>query len=134
MPDGRLARPRRIQGRQVAGLCIFRRAGSRGRRRCGRNLRPVHDRREGGLMDERQRRVGENEVLYRSVNERIEELNATFGTMTDSLTVVCECGRAACAEQIELPASDYERVRADPALFIIIPGHEIPDVEDVVET
>ena len=26
----------------------------------------------------------------------------------------------------------YELVRSDPLLFTVVPGHEIPDVEDVV--
>lgn len=47
--------------------------------------------------------------------------------------VVCECGELECAEQIVVPLSDYERVRSDSALFLIVPGHEKPDVEDVVE-
>jgi recombinational DNA repair protein RecR len=83
-------------------------------------------------MDERERRIAENEILYRSVNERIEDLNAAFGAMTESMSVVCECGEGACAEQIEIGAADYERVRADPTHFIVLPGHEIADVEEVV--
>jgi hypothetical protein len=84
-------------------------------------------------MDERARRIGENEILYRTVNEKIEDLNAAFGTVTETMTVVCECGDAACAEQIELDLPTYERVRGDPALFVTLPGHEEPDVESVVE-
>jgi hypothetical protein len=83
-------------------------------------------------MDERKRRIGENEILYRSVNERIEDLNATFGAVTDSMSVVCECGEGACAQQIEIGVEDYEHVRADPTHFIVLPGHEIGDVEEVV--
>jgi hypothetical protein len=85
-------------------------------------------------MDERARKIGENEALYRTVNERIEGLNKAFGTVTETMTVVCECGDASCAAQIALDVSEYERVRADPTMFIIVPGHEIPDVEDAVET
>jgi hypothetical protein len=84
-------------------------------------------------MDERARRIGENEILYRSVNEKIEGLNAAFGTLTQSMTVVCECGEATCATQIDLDVPTYERIRADGDLFVIVPGHEIPDVESVVE-
>jgi hypothetical protein len=85
-------------------------------------------------MDERARKIGENEALYRTVNERIEGLNQVFGTLTDTMTVICECGDGACAEQIEITVADYERIRSDPTLFVIVSGHEIPDVEDVVET
>jgi len=85
-------------------------------------------------MDERARRIGENEALYRSINERIEDLNEAFGTLSGAMTVICECGDAACAEQIDLDVATYERVRADPTHFVIRPGHEIEDVEDVIET
>ena len=84
-------------------------------------------------MDERTRRIGQNEALYRAVNEKIEGLNEAFGLVAESMAVVCECGKLECAEQIELDIPSYERVRADPELFIVVPGHEIPDVEDVVE-
>jgi hypothetical protein len=84
-------------------------------------------------MDEREQKIGENEALYRTVNERIESLNQAFGTLTNTMTVVCECGDVTCAEQIEIEIAEYERIRSDPTLFIIVPGHEIADVEDVVE-
>jgi hypothetical protein len=84
-------------------------------------------------MDERARRIGENEALYRAINEKIEDLNVAFGTMTETLAVVCECGKLDCAEQIELDVPTYERVRSEPTTFVVIPGHELPDVEEVVE-
>jgi hypothetical protein len=84
-------------------------------------------------MDERERRIGANEILYRTVNEKIEDLNKAFGTLTETMTVVCECGDEACAAQIELDVPTYERVRADPTLFVTLPGHVEPGVESVVE-
>jgi hypothetical protein len=84
-------------------------------------------------VDERARRIGENEALYRSINEKIEDLNASFGMVAESMAVVCECGQLECTQQIELPIPTYERVRSDPTLFVVLPGHELPDVETVVE-
>ena len=84
-------------------------------------------------MGERAKRIGENEALYRAINEKIEDLNASFGLVAESMAVVCECGRLECAQQIELGIPTYERVRSDPALFVVVPGHEIPDVETIVE-
>lgn len=84
-------------------------------------------------MDERTRRIGENEALYRAINERIGDLNETFGLVTESMTVICECADLECAAQIELPIPEYERARADPTHFVIRPGHEVPDVEHVLE-
>ena len=79
------------------------------------------------------RRVGQNEALYRQVNERIEALNETFATITDELRIVCECGDVACMEQIGVRREHYERVRANPDRFILRPGHEAPDLEEPVE-
>jgi hypothetical protein len=84
-------------------------------------------------VTERERRIGANEAIFREVNERIEEINRTFSTLTDSMKIMCECGGAGCAEMISIHVSEYEQVRSDPTLFVIVPGHEAPDVEDVVE-
>lgn len=83
-------------------------------------------------MDERERRIGLNEAVFREANERIQELNQTFATFTDELVLVCECGDGKCVEQITMPPAEYEELRADPAQFAIAPGHEIPDVERVI--
>lgn len=84
-------------------------------------------------MDERDRRIGENESLYRSINERIEDLNTAFGMVTETMTVICECGELECHEQIVLDVPTFEHVRAEPTQFVVVPGHELPDVETVVE-
>lgn len=84
-------------------------------------------------MDDRAKKIGENEALYRAINEKIEDLNAAFGMVTESMGIVCECGQLECTEQIELDIPTYERVRADPTLFVALPGHEIPEFESIVE-
>jgi hypothetical protein len=84
-------------------------------------------------MDERARRLGENEILYREVNARVRELSREFGLVSERVEFVCECGRLDCAERLPMTVGEYERVRADPALFAVRPGHEFPEVEYVVE-
>jgi hypothetical protein len=84
-------------------------------------------------VGERERRIGLNEALFREVNERVEEVNRTFSTLTGSMDIMCECGDARCAQRISIPVADYERIRADSTLFAVVPGHEAPDVEDVVD-
>jgi len=83
-------------------------------------------------VDERTRRVGENEALFRSVNEQVRELNRTF-LVEGTMRIVCECGMRSCLDQIEVAPAAYESVRSDPALFFVRPGHDAPDVETVVE-
>ena len=44
-------------------------------------------------MDERTRRIGLNEAVFREINERIEELAAGF-KVGEGLDLICECGNA----------------------------------------
>jgi hypothetical protein len=84
-------------------------------------------------MDDREQRIGANQALFRRVNERLEDLNEAFGAITESVELVCECGRRECAERIEMSPSEYEGIRDDPALFAVVRGHEAANVEEVVE-
>jgi microcompartment protein CcmL/EutN len=84
-------------------------------------------------VSERARRVGLNEAIFRQVNEQIRGLNRTFGTDEGTMTVICECGSSDCTERLEVGLSTYERVRSDPRHYVIARGHEIPDVETVIE-
>jgi hypothetical protein len=85
------------------------------------------------VVSERERRIGANEAIFREVNERIREIDRTFSGGTGSMTIMCECGDVRCTEMIALPVADYERVRRESVLFVVVPGHEAPDVEEVVE-
>jgi hypothetical protein len=88
------------------------------------------DRWEGS---EQARRIGLNEAVFREVNERLEDLEARFGVEDDQLDLICECCDANCVERIRVGRAAYEAVRSDPQLFVIYPGHELGDVETVVE-
>jgi recombinational DNA repair protein RecR len=85
------------------------------------------------VSDERARRVGHNEALFRQVNERIEDLNEAFAHASQTFSVVCECADLSCTEHIDVPPAVYERTRQDSARFLVKPGHEAPDVEHVAE-
>src|SRR6476469_7195579 len=89
---------------------------------------------------ERGERVAQNEILFRQVNERILEIE-TDSWRVDPIDFMCECGDLACTRVLQLTTDEYERLRADPKHFGVIPGHELPDVEhelpdveEVVET
>lgn len=83
-------------------------------------------------MDERGRRVGENEVIFREVNERLRELGESFSLVTELAEFVCECADTSCTDRIQMVLSEYERVRSNPKWFVIIPGHEVIDYERVI--
>ena len=78
---------------------------------------------------EGRQRVAMNEATFRKVNEGMEAGQDPDGL----LTFLCECGRLGCNRLIELTRLEYERVRSDSRTFAVIDGHELADVEDVVE-
>jgi hypothetical protein len=80
--------------------------------------------------ERREDRLARNETLFREVNERVEEVSEGVGN--DFIDFVCECGHEDCIAMISLTRSEYEQIRADPVLFGIVPGHEIPEIEEIV--
>jgi hypothetical protein len=88
-------------------------------------------------MKERLERRARNESLFREVNDRIEELSENVeaqGIAPEGGLVEfhCECGRDGCAERVHMTVAEYQRVRADNDRFVLVPGHETPEMEAVV--
>ena len=79
------------------------------------------------LSDER---LAKNEILFREVNERLDEMSIPWSKTTDYL---CECSEMSCTKIVELRNDQYERVRSRPTVFVVVPGHERPEIEKVVE-
>jgi rubredoxin len=73
-----------------------------------------------------------NQLLFREVNERIADLTRDWSETGVSL-FICECSDPACAEALEITPAEYEQVRADGARFVVLRGHEQPEVERVVD-
>ena len=80
-------------------------------------------------QNEREVRAAHNESLFRSVNERLEELNEAFASVTRTFTIACECADAKCVTMLEIAPTDYKAVRADPHQFIVLHGHVLPEIE-----
>ena len=83
-------------------------------------------------MDERTRRLAENEAQFRDVNECIGKAAAQFGGAEHVYEFVCECSHADCFERVHLTVTQYRDVRQHPARFALVRGHDVPDIEDVV--
>jgi hypothetical protein len=81
-------------------------------------------------MSPRELRYPRNQVLFREVNERIAEL--ANRDVDDTLQIICECARPGCRDKIVIPILDYKRVRTDPDRFIVVPGHVVRTVENMV--
>ncbi len=79
------------------------------------------------------RRAAANEATIRDVNEGIER-GQWPGEEDTPVAFRCECARLGCNRLIELSVHEYEEIRANPRRFVLIPGHEFPDIEAVIET
>ena len=85
------------------------------------------------MAERRKERIGKNEALFRLVNERLEDVNDAFGSLTGDFEIVCECGDIECDDMIVIARSEYEELRGHPLRFAIVHGHVAVGVEDVVE-
>ena len=86
-------------------------------------------------MGEREKRLARNETLYREVNERVSEVaEKLLDTQLEMpVSFICECGAGDCTEPILATLAEYQAIRAEPTRFLVVPGHELPEIESVVE-
>jgi hypothetical protein len=80
-------------------------------------------------------RTGENEALFREVNERLKERKRDDSAWVSLSEWICECAEETCTERIEMSALEYEQLRSEPTYFAVVPneGHVSFDVERIVE-
>jgi hypothetical protein len=83
----------------------------------------------GGNPPQAVERAAAAEINGRRVNEAIERGAGGTGTAV----FVCECGNLGCSATVELAIDDYEAVRSSFDRFLVVPGHEIEEIEDVIE-
>lgn len=84
-------------------------------------------------MDSRERRLAENETLFREVNERVRAIASAHGDDEHVYEFFCECSNADCTLHVATTLAAYESVRTVPTRFLIAPGHALPEIERVVE-
>jgi hypothetical protein len=83
---------------------------------------------------QQQERVARNESLFREVNDRVADMNATFGLRADPFWI-CECADQDCVVRIEMTLDEYQQLREKPTHFAVAPGetHVAPQAERIVE-
>jgi len=82
--------------------------------------------------DEREVRAARNESLFRTLNERLDQVRE--GVSADEATdYFCECAQRSCATMVALSPQEYEHVRSAGDRFLVVPEHLVPDVERVFE-
>jgi len=80
-----------------------------------------------------EQRAARNEALFREVNQNIARLEERHGTTATAPVYICECATADCTAQLPIEPETYRRVRENPRLFFVLPGHEDPKLERIVE-
>jgi hypothetical protein len=80
----------------------------------------------------REERIALTEAAFRIANDRM----AAWGDEPAGAAELyyCECAMFDCHERVRLTRDQYEAVRARSDRFFVVTGHELPDVESVVET
>ena len=81
-----------------------------------------------------EQRAARNESLFREVNENIAHLEEQYGDATTESVFVCECANSDCAERLTVDPETYRRVRLEPRRFLVLPGHQDPRLERVIES
>jgi hypothetical protein len=79
-------------------------------------------------VDQREKRMAQNEALFREVSERIKATADGLGSDVD-FEYFCECANPDCTFQVSLTAAEYENVRTDPTQFFVLPRHFTPEIE-----
>ena len=79
-------------------------------------------------MDERDKRLAQNEALFREVNERLRDRAGAH----DVDHYLCECANSDCTFRITMPTEEYELIRSDPRQFMVLPLHYTPEIEELV--
>jgi hypothetical protein len=93
-----------------------------------------------------EKRWAQNELIFRQHNEKvIKELNSTkdiakehnqleYTKGMDELTLLfyCECSDENCHDRIPLTPKQYEDKHQNKSQFVLLPGHEIPQIERVM--
>lgn len=71
------------------------------------------------------------QVLLREVNDRVAEIVSAENDAPAEF--LCECSNDGCARTLPLSLLEYRGIRSSPNLFVVLSGHEISQVDRVVE-
>ena len=96
-----------------------------------------------------ERRLAENEVVFRQLNEQIEksidevnqmaaeagqpEYMIKHGPGDPPLHFYCECSDIDCVERVQLNLHEYNQIHEKRDRFVVLHGHETEEVERVIK-
>jgi hypothetical protein len=83
-------------------------------------------------VPQRDARLAQNEIVFRQLNEQIAH-SGPHEPAPEWIDLVCECSDRGCTKRLTMPFAEYEWLRQNPWRFVVLPGHEAPAIENVVE-
>lgn len=91
---------------------------------------------EDDLNWSRKRRA-DNEAAFQKINQQLKE--SALKTFADpdqrisKLEFFCECSDRECLAPLMATIDSFESISKHPRRFLVLPGHEQADIEDVLE-
>ena len=70
-------------------------------------------------------------ALFRHVNRKILKLGMPW---ENEYALVCECASLSCFEVLRIDSEAYEAVCSEPRAFVVRPGHDDADADEIVRT
>lgn len=90
------------------------------------------------------RHKADNEAIFRDLNQKLQkginEVNAIAAEdgqepldfdADQPLHFFCECADENCLARVRLSLNDYERIHKDNRRFVIVPNHQVAEIEEV---
>src|SRR5436190_17312713 len=77
----------------------------------------------------REERVVQTEEFFRDVNDVIARTRGSNGSR-----FLCECANPFCNVTFEMSGHDLQTLHSTSGYYVVLAGHEIPDLEDVVQS
>ena len=81
---------------------------------------------------EREACAAQNELVFRAVNEQIVKMTDRFRAQLSDIDIVCECADTSCVGTIRIDADEFAEVERVDGSFLVLPGHEDEEVEEVL--
>ena len=83
----------------------------------------------------------ENQVVFRKSNKQVSETFAKFKSIGEqtgddldaNILFFCECSDEKCKQRVEMKQSTYDQLHSNDNRFIILPGHNIPTIERIIQ-
>jgi hypothetical protein len=80
-------------------------------------------------------RRADNEVIFEKANDVIAKVAQRMqDDPEEEVRFLCECSDSSCAAQVEVTVDEYKDIRRRDNVFILLPRHDDPRIENIVDT